>query len=250
MNQKRIRWTALLLALLCLLAGCKGDKEEGADGDTAPEGGGDLPAAYTVGEENVAALTPGEGAQMSMSGTISYTYDGLTSASETVAGYVAQLKGEESGFTVVDEELVEAEDPSYTARSGTVRLAKNAAEAGKAVTVLITWEQGSCTVTVDEAEGSVSAPPEMMNLAEALDYVSSLPPESLGLSGASMEDYRVRALDGAVLVDSEPCMRIHIYSSDNPEQTNELMGSYLMSADGRHLYRLNEAEGTVEKLEP
>ena len=248
MNHKKIQLTALLLAFLCLLGGCKGGDDGG--GDASAEGGGELPTEYSVGEENVAALTPGEGAEMSMSGTISYTYEGLESAASTVAGYVAQLKSEESGgFTVVDEELAEAEEPPFTTLDGTVRLAKNAAEPGKAITVLITWVQGSCTVTLDEVEGSVTTAPEVMTMTEAVDFLMSKPPASLGLDGSSMEDYRVCALDGAVLVDGEPCMRIYVYSADNPQQTNELEGSYLMSGDGRHLYRLHEETDTVEELD-
>ena len=87
-----------------------------------------------------------------------------------------------------------------------------------------------------------------MTLASAVDHFKSISPASLGLSGASMEEYHIQSQDGVVMVDGAPCMQLRVYSNQNVEQTNEFMGSFLMTSDGAHIYRLNEAQRSVQEI--
>ena len=188
-----------------------------------------------------------------------------------------------SGFSVVDEEFVRTEDrPDYTAPEGSVLLAKNKVkveqepEAGqtedtegeanqdqeqeedqtpKVITVTLRWAADACVVTVDEAEGTVTYPPRAtggpmttMTISEVEDYVNQLSPQILGLEGDSMERYHVYAQDGTAFVNNQPCIRVNVYDSDNPQQANEIAGSYLLTSDGLHLYRLDEQTKTVQEL--
>lgn len=244
----------------------------------------ELPESFDIGEETVGAIEPVEaaGVQATRAVRICYTYTGLTDTGAEVSAYVSKLKSE--GFSVVDEEFVRTSAPDYSTPEGVVLLAKNlvrpAAETGTGnensedgqpaepvnqekpvdmvLTMELTWSGDTCVVVGDQAEGRVTSPPPeqqpsgggaAMSMREAADYLASLPPSVLELSGTSMENYRVYAQDGTVMVDGKPCLRLQVYSRDNPENTNEFAGTYLMSADGQHLYLLNEDAGTVRELE-
>lgn len=254
MYPKQFRAAALLAACLCLclLAGCGGDKEE--EGET----GSELPTEYSVGEGSVAALSLAEGSSAALRTVTTYRYEGLENAGSTVSSYVKQLGGEESGFSVVDEEYVVADSPDFTQPEGQVLLAKNlegteeAPVENRLIYVRITWSEDSCTVEADEADGQVTTPPPPpsgMTLIEAQDYLSSLSPAALGLSGESMKEYSIYTMNGAVLVDGNPCVRLNVYSNDNDQHTNELVGCFLMNGNGTHLYRLDPESNTVEELD-
>ena len=112
-------------------------------------------------------------------------------------------------------------------------------------------------VVCDQAEGRVTSPPldsigmtpgASMTMSEAVDFLYTLEPSVLGLSGTSMDTYRIYALDGAVMVNEQPCMRLSIYSREGPDQTNEVAGIYLLTRDAAHLYQLDEAAGTVREI--
>lgn len=266
MQRKQIRAVALLIVLLslCLLPGCKGKDKENEDG--ASEG----IEAYTIGEESITALTPDEGSQVVVNTVTTYTYDGLADAGRTASTYVSQLSGAESGFSVVDEEYVITDSPDFTTPEGEVLLAKNV-EAGEEeedkkgeeegeetppanllLTVRVTWSEGTCVVAVDDAEGQVTEPPPPpagMTLVEAEDYLRSLAPEDLGLSGDTMEEYTIYTMSGAVRVDGTPCVRMNVYTNDNPQHTNELAGCYLMTGNGSKLYQLDPVTNQVTQLD-
>lgn len=125
------------------------------------------------------------------------------------------------------------------------------------LTVELSWSEGSMVVVCDQAEGKVTSPPRdqmsmtpgaSMSMSEAVDYLYTLEPSALGLSGTSMDSYRIYALDGAVMVNNQPCMRLSIYSREGPDQTNEVAGIYLLTRDGAHLYQLDESAGTVKEV--
>lgn len=259
MKHEGRKGAALLAAFVCLLTGCKGgDKASG------------LPTEYTVGGESVPAFTLEETeAPVTEKVTSIYTYDGLTAAGEAAANYAAQLTAEESGFSVVDEGYVRTDLPDFTQAEGSVRLARAAvaeeetAEAeeeeskGKLISLLLSWSEGVCTVAVSREEGVIqnsprpgagTTRPANMTITEALEYFKGLSPAIFGLSGSSMRDYNIYALDGTVLVDGNPCLRLNVYSIDNPQQANQFVGTYLMTGDGQHLYLLDEHTGTVEEL--
>lgn len=247
MRAKKMGGIFLLCALLCLTSGCK----KGEEALTPP-------AAYMVGEESIPALElPEEGGMLSeahyaadeeeLAGDV-YTYAEMAQSGALVESYAGKMTGE-NGFTVVDEQDAETEPPDFTAAEGTVRLARETGAEGELLTVKLDWGEESCTVTVEVREGSIErAEAEGMTAREAAEYLESLSPADLGLSGSSMAEYRVYPLSGIVLVDGNSCMQLNVYSVDNEAQTNDLLGSYLLTGDKAHLYRLDRQSGTVTEL--
>lgn len=242
----------------------------------------DLPENFEVGDETVIGVVPvnPDGVQAELDPRISYTYTGLSNAGAEAEAYASNLKEEK--FSVVDAEFVRTDAPDYTTPEGTVLLARNIAkkenpaaastEGGgessappapveeqkdMVLTVELSWSEGTMVVVCDQAEGKVTSPPQdqtsmtpgaAMSMSEAVDYLYTLEPSVLGLSGTSMDSYRIYALDGAVMVNNQLCMRLNIYSREGPEQTNEVAGIYLLTRDGTHLYQLDEAAGTVKEI--
>ena len=93
-------------------------------------------------------------------------------------------------------------------------------------------------------------PGATMTTMEALDYIRAMEPADLGLTGESMEEYRIYALDGVVKVDDIPCLHVNIYQTDNPAGSNAVAGNFFISADGQHIYRLDVETNTVEEVHP
>lgn len=125
------------------------------------------------------------------------------------------------------------------------------------LTVELTWSPGQCVVAGDQAEGRVTSPPpserpsvggSAMSMREAAEFISSLSPSVLGLSGESMESYRVYAMDGIVMVNGEPCLRLSVYSRDSVGQGNDFSGTYLLNRSGTRLYVLDEQDNEVKEL--
>lgn len=185
--------------------------------------------------------------------TLIYRYEDLLSPGTLAPIYITLLTAEDVGFSPVDEELIRGELPEFTAEAGNVFLAKNAAEAGKAVTIQVDWTEELCTVTADLVEGSVRNPPEpaaapILSAGDVLDYFNSVSPSALGLEGDSMGDYEVYLQDGSVLINGSPCVRINAYQVNSQIGTNEIAGNYFISLDGAHIYRLDVANDSVEEL--
>lgn len=239
----------------------------------------ELPESFSVGEETVPAPVPlvAANVQAVKSVRVVYTYVDLTNSGEETANYVSKLVSE-GKFYVVDEEFVRADAPNFTAEEGEVLLARNlpkpaktsseaeedgdgtaaAAEepADMVLTVRISWKPEMFVIASDQEEGKVTSPPRSpgatsggsLSLSGGLDYIKGLSPSVLGLSGESMDSYRVYAMDGTVLVDGKPCMRMQVHSRNESTGTNEFVGIYFLSNDGAHLYRLNEDERGVTEL--
>lgn len=124
---------------------------------------------------------------------------------------------------------------------------------GTVQSVRISWSEGTCTVRIEEAAGIITDPPVVpepvtMTLTEALDYMKSLPPEALGLTGISMEDYRIYSEEGIVWVDDQTCIRINVYEVDGDGRFNVLAGSYLLASDKSHLYQLDDITHSVVEV--
>lgn len=126
------------------------------------------------------------------------------------------------------------------------------------LTVRITWSEGQCVVTADEMEGKVTSPPPenvpgmtpSIGVREAEDQLKAMAPADLGLSGTSMADYEVMAQNGIEMVnDDERCIRIDVYNGSTGPNPYEFEGTYLMSVNGAHLYRLNPMTNQLEELE-
>lgn len=229
------------------------EEKDGEDGEADQEDG------EAEGEEEKQAEEPAEPPVIT---AVRYRYEGYTDYRELLMGYAAFMTTPDVGFSFVDDTLVrlkEEQHPIMTTHRGVVTLARNAvdeADAGKAMTIQLEWTDTNCFVTVDTPEGRVKDPPPpptanaaaSMTLMEAMDFVNSLDPADLGLSGSSMEEYTIYAMDGAVMIDNIPCMHLNVYD-DNATGTNVVAGQYFMSSDGQHIYLLHPDTNTVEELD-
>lgn len=254
-----------------------------------------LPTELPVGDEIVPGMVleaDESEAKAVLAKTITYTYIDLADAGKVAETYVGQLRSADPSFSVVDEEFVRIlEAPDYTTAEGMVLMARNLPvpepetpkesepaesdepagseqpEASPApaaeepvrmvLTVRITWSEGQCVVTADEAEGMVTSPPRTqqtpasssVTIRGAQARLEGMTPAELGLSGETMEDYTVFPMDGVEMVNGVACITLYVYSDKNSPNGNQFMGSYLMSIDGLHLYRVNPITGEIEVLE-
>lgn len=123
------------------------------------------------------------------------------------------------------------------------------------LTVRISWSEGKCVVTADEEEGMVTSPPpssvpsaESVTMRGAQERIEAMSPAELGLPGESMDEYEVISMDGVAMVDGIACIRVHVYTEETEIQGSEFMGSYLITIDGQHTYRVDPVTDEVEVL--
>lgn len=123
-------------------------------------------------------------------------------------------------------------------------------------TVRITWSPGLCVVTADEQVGKVTSPPSSSVSAQhpvtqrgAVQQLEKMTPAQLGLPGESMDIYEVIPMDATETVDGIPCIRMHVFNDDNAAQSNDFVGSYLLSIDAEHLYRVDPITDEITELE-
>lgn len=183
--------------------------------------------------------------------TVSYRYDYLPDLQGTVVDYINSLTSEENGFQIVDETYLPLRRmPNFDVPAGMLRLAKNSGTEGVVIQVDLSWQDSTCLVEVTSCPGVVRElkPVQLLSSTEAVDYVKRINPKLLGLPGESMDDYTVYALDGAVLINNYPSIRLNIYSKVSGGSANEIAGQYYLSADGEHLYRMNPENGEVVEL--
>ncbi len=219
--------------------------------DAGEEGSGEDAKAEDAGDE-------GAGEEPAVPTAVTYRYEGLSSPGTLASVYTTLMTLDDIGFSQVDEELVRIKEPEALAvEAGSVRLAKNAPEDGKAMSIQLEWTEEICTVTADLVDGRVKNPPEPvspmgpmgMSADQIMDYIGSLNPSVLGLEGATMEEYDLLMQDGSVLIDGNPCVRVNAYRIDSETGTNEIGGNYFLSLDGSHLYRLDVASNSVTELD-
>lgn len=219
--------------------------------DAGEEGSGEDAKAEDAGDE-------GAGEEPAVPTAVTYRYEGLSSPGTLASVYTTLMTLDDIGFSQVDEELVRIKEPEALAvEAGSVRLAKNAPEDGKAMSIQLEWTEEICTVTADLVDGRVKNPPEPvspmgpmgMSADQIMDYIGTLNPSVLGLEGATMEEYDLLMQDGSVLIDGNPCVRVNAYRIDSETGTNEIGGNYFLSLDGSHLYRLDVASNSVTELD-
>lgn len=128
---------------------------------------------------------------------------------------------------------------------------------GEVYLLEVLWSMDSLAVVTSQVPGVITSPPlsesdyyhsSSMGMHDAQEYLESLDPAQLGLSGESMDEYEVMIVDGAVIVGDVPCTRLNVYSNNNATNSNEFMGCYLVSKDGLHLYRLDTMTNKAELL--
>lgn len=254
-----------LCLVLCLGLSSCGKEEEAPEPPAAYEVGGDsVPSLNeTVGEESGTlsavvspdADVPGDGdAAPAVEPVYTYTYTALEAAGQAVSNYVTALTGEDQGFQVVDDQEKVTEAPAFDTEEGSVSLAKSSAEEGRIMQLDIAWTVDGCTVAVSQPEGAVQeeAPPEeaapkSITAADAVGFLEGLSPEVLGLEGSSMKTYKVYYLDGEVMVNNLPCACLRVYSTSGQGE-NVFEGTYMVTGDKQHLYRMASSGTTVEEL--
>ena len=261
-NRKRfLALVAIALVMLCVLTACGGSDEE----DELPEEVLDttlVPNAYFVGSESLIAVQPEAGVKLMQlnvteTGAFEYQYAGFSAVNTSVQSYVETLVLAENGFSVVDGETFRATAaPDFTQPEGTVSLSKPA-ENEKITVIRLDWTGDQCTASISIEDAPVIEPPKANNNKNnsyglshtgAVDFLKELSPSVLELEGESMEIYNIYIMNGFTYVNGEACLRVKIYSDDNEMQTNTHMGTYFLSGNGEHIYRLSE-DGLALELE-
>lgn len=118
------------------------------------------------------------------------------------------------------------------------------------LTVRITWSEGQCVVTADEAEGKVTSPEtplgpggHSVGIRQAEAQLRSMTPAELGLEGTSMEGFEIFPQDALEMIGDMAYIKLNVYDSVPPYG---FQGGYLMSVDGEHLYRVESGGELVE----
>ena len=123
---------------------------------------------------------------------------------------------------------------------------------------MLKGEKDSVTlrITADEMEGKVTSPQSSATPARrpitmrgAVRQLKSMAPSALGLPGDSMDSYEIIPLDGTEMVNGSPAIRMHVYSSNQSTGGNDIMGSYLMTIDGEHLYQIDPVTHDIIELD-
>lgn len=210
-----------------------GDSEDGGEAEAAPEPEAEEEPGFT---------------------RILYRYEGLKNAKSLVTAYAAVMSTEDAGFSLVDETLLRIDPPEEYGASGSLLLARNVPTAedgsgGGVHSLLLSWEETSCSVLLDMPEGRVHDPkpetPPAAATRRGLSDLKAIHPSKLGLPGESMEAYELIPQEGSVRIagTGSVAMRVNIYG-----EGNQFAGSYFLSNDGR-LYKLDEAANAVVELE-
>lgn len=235
------RAAALVLAVMmaATAAGCHGKNS--------------LPSEYQVDGLTVQAMTVPQEATLAETDSETFTYEGVTNAGSVAKSYTDMLIGADNGFTVVDDTYTQTGEPDFTQEEGQVFLAKAVEEEeNKLLTVKVNWASDQCVVTLSTAEGTITVPStessSTMTDTQVVNFVKSLSPSVLGLSGDSMDSYQVYLMEGDVYVDGVGCKRVQVYSRDNPSNTNHFEGLYLVSGDGKHVYRQDPMTDETQAL--
>ena len=229
------------------------------------------PALPIVGEEvvvyseTVEPPSPAEGEEAQEPTATRYTYENLQDPKGLMSAYAALLTQSDAGFSAVNEELQRMDLPDFEGREASgeeeavpaatsVHLARNSGEENIIYSIQLDWSETSGTVVVDTPEGRVTNPPapeqeRPLGNGLTVDGFRQLDPSVLGLPGASMDEYQVYVQDGMLLVYGNTCLRISVYAQNSETGTNEIAGSYFLSADGQHVYSYDVANNSVEELE-
>lgn len=245
---RMLRLLCTAACLLLLLAGC-GKKEL------------EPPEFYQIGDDQAVTLDTCLGAEHengklasitepaedASAEVYSYTYEELATLNATLQEYVAKLKAEDQGFVEANSKfIIQEEFQDLTAPEGTVILARPGIVEGKVFQVILTWTETGCTIEVSRPEGELKEPPppeeprqsqQSTSLPDMMTYVQTLNPSQLGLSGASMREYRVVPMEGLQMLNGAPCRQFNVYHQDE-DGVNAFMGSYLVGS-GNTLYLLD-----------
>lgn len=237
MNMKKSQVIALLLACTAaVLSGCGGSK---------------LPETYSAGEDSLPSLTTlvtldpaPECSEETEEDATSYHYTGLDAPAQAVTDYRDALEADHGCVPLSAQGERLAEDQKLS-DSGELILAKESDSSSGLFQLDITWDDTSCTIipSFDE-DGALPEESSSMTMEEAVEYIRSLPPSALGLTGETLSGYDIFCEDGLVLLDGAPCLCLNIY------QSGSFQCSVLFSPASKTLYRLNRSTGEAQPLSP
>ncbi len=184
--------------------------------------------------------------------SVTYHYAELPEPVQRIQSYYELLTAEDFGFVPVDEKIMVTKSPDFEAPGGTVNLVHPIEGEGEEslFSLQIAWQaDGTVSVAVAQIAGGIVEPPkpQPMTLEEAEDFFYNSDPALFGLSGDSMRDYEIFALDGTVLVGTTPCLRMNVYQQNEKTGTNEIVGQYLLSNTGYQLYWVG-ADGQLQEI--
>ena len=266
--KKQTKVLQLAVLALCLLTACK--KENAAlEVYTLGESEADAVVALdTILEEDEAVLASidaptdqavTEGLEIHHT----YHYRKMHDPAALAARYIALLREEEQGFAVIDGENRKIlEEPDTDLLWGTVILGKAAAEneeAGRRILrVIVGWSEYAVAVQVAYVNGSILPPivekeeeekteaaPKPTDIAQQVEYFTSLNPQALGLEGDDMKAYMVFPQQGWVMIDDVSCREISVYRQDAQTATNVLAGTFYLSSDLTHIYKKSDNEQII-----
>lgn len=266
--KKQTKVLLLAVLALCLLTACK--KENAAlEVYTLGESEADTVVALdTILEEDEAVLASidaptdqavTEGLEIHHT----YHYRKMHDPAALAARYIALLREEEQGFAVIDGENRKIlEEPDTDLLWGTVILGKAAAEneeAGRRILrVIVGWSEYAVAVQVAYVNGSILPPivekeeeekteaaPKPTDIAQQVEYFTSLNPQALGLEGDDMKAYMVFPQQGWVMIDDVSCREISVYRQDAQTATNVLAGTFYLSSDLTHIYKKSDNEQII-----
>ncbi len=266
--KKQTKVLLLAVLALCLLTACK--KENAAlEVYTLGESEADAVVALdTILEEDEAVLASidaptdqavTEGLEIHHT----YHYRKMHDPAVLAARYIALLREEEQGFAVIDGENRKIlEEPDTDLLWGTVILGKAAAEneeAGRRILrVIVGWSEYAVAVQVAYVNGSILPPivekeeeekteaaPKPTDIAQQVEYFTSLNPQALGLEGDDMKAYMVFPQQGWVMIDDISCREISVYRQDAQTATNVLAGTFYLSSDLTHIYKKSDNEQII-----
>lgn len=266
--KKQTKVLLLAVLALCLLTACK--KENAAlEVYTLGESEADAVVALdTILEEDEAVLASidaptdqavTEGLEIHHT----YHYRKMHDPAALAARYIALLREEEQGFAVIDGENRKIlEEPDTDLLWGTVILGKAAAEneeAGRRILrVIVGWSEYAVAVQVAYVNGSILPPivekeeeekteaaPKPTDIAQQVEYFTSLNPQTLGLEGDDMKAYMVFPQQGWVMIDDVSCREISVYRQDAQTATNVLAGTFYLSSDLTHIYKKSDNEQII-----
>ena len=266
--KKQTKVLLLAVLALCLLTACK--KENAAlEVYTLGESEADTVVALdTILEEGEAVLASidaptdqavTEGLEIHHT----YHYRKMHDPAALAARYIALLREEEQGFAVIDGENRKIlEEPDTDLLWGTVILGKAAAEneeAGRRILrVIVGWSEYAVAVQVAYVNGSILPPivekeeeekteaaPKPTDIAQQVEYLTSLNPQAQGLEGDDMKAYMVFPQQGWVMIDDVSCREISVYRQDAQTATNVLAGTFYLSSDLTHIYKKSDNEQII-----
>ena len=276
-NKKKYPLIALVIALCISLTACGGKKDE------APT----MPEFYTIGEDSFPSISKilqfgeeiqflqigsteesGDGSEEETSSSssssssvssstsssstsssqvesepVSYQYSGFEAGNQAAEAYIKVLQVSHDG-TLMDELCATVETTDFSETSGVAYVGKPSVTEEGTFRLEVRWEEDTCTITP-----SIELPPpkteiSQISVEEAVSTLEGYSAQSLGLPKDSMEEYTVIAEDVLVLVDGTISFKLDVYDSS----TDQVAGSYMITLDGSHIYRLNPISRTVELI--